>query len=70
LSLFLTSKKIGNAVKRNKARRRMRALFNSYENKIIPGNYIFVAKNEINDNDFKKLKKDFDFALKRLELLK
>lgn len=48
----------------------MRALFKTYENRLKTGNYIFVAKNEINDNDFKKLKKDFDFALKRLELLK
>ncbi|MFK2822470.1 ribonuclease P protein component [Arcobacter sp. YIC-80] len=67
---FVTSKKVGNAVLRNKARRRLRALFASYENQIQTGKYIFVAKNNINENDFNKLKKDFDFAFKRLNLFK
>ncbi|MFY4842906.1 ribonuclease P protein component, partial [Aliarcobacter butzleri] len=41
---FVTSKKDGNAVNRNNARRRMRALYTSYENQLVVGNYIFVAK--------------------------
>jgi ribonuclease P protein component len=48
----------------------MRALFASYENQLLVGNYIFVAKIAIHDRNFLELKKDFDFALKRLELLK
>jgi len=67
---FVTSKRVGNAVLRNKARRRLRALFLSYENKIKPGQYILVAKEKINENDYEKLKKDFNFAFKRLEILK
>ncbi|WP_128986565.1 ribonuclease P protein component [Arcobacter cloacae] len=67
---FVTSKKVGNAVNRNKARRRMRALFASYEKQLLAGNYIFVAKIELHDKNFSQLKKDFDFALKRLEVLK
>ncbi|QKF90329.1 ribonuclease P protein component [Arcobacter cloacae] len=67
---FVTSKKVGNAVNRNKARRRMRALFASYEKQLLIGNYIFVAKIELHDKNFLQLKKDFDFALKRLEVLK
>ncbi|WP_071627064.1 ribonuclease P protein component [Poseidonibacter lekithochrous] len=67
---FVTSKKVGNAVLRNKARRRMRALFTTYDKQIKSGKYIFVVKNTINDRDFLGLKKDFDFALKRLDLLK
>ncbi len=55
---------------RNKARRRMRALFASYEKQLLIGNYIFVAKTEIHNRNFLELKKDFDFALKRLEVLK
>ncbi|APW66276.1 ribonuclease P protein component [Poseidonibacter parvus] len=66
---FVTSKKVGNAVLRNKARRRMRALFATYENQIKSGKYIFVVKNTIHDKSFSQLKKDFDFAFKRLELL-
>uniref|UniRef100_UPI0040474016 ribonuclease P protein component n=1 Tax=Aliarcobacter sp. TaxID=2321116 RepID=UPI0040474016 len=67
---FVTSKKVGNAVNRNKARRRMRALFASYEQQLLIGNYIFVAKITLHDKNFLELKKDFDFALKRLEVLK
>jgi len=48
----------------------MRAVFLSYENKILSGKYIFVVKDKINGRDYEELKKDFDFALKRLELLK
>jgi len=48
----------------------MRAVFLSYENKIMSGKYIFVVKDKINNRNFEELKKDFNFALKRLELLK
>lgn len=48
----------------------MRALFASYENKLHFGNYIFVAKVSIHNKNFLELKKDFDFSLKRLEVLK
>jgi ribonuclease P protein component len=48
----------------------MRALFASYEKQLLIGNYIFVAKIEIHNRNFLELKKDFDFALKRLEVLK
>ncbi|RBQ29649.1 ribonuclease P protein component [Aliarcobacter vitoriensis] len=67
---FVASKKVGNAVARNLARRRMRAVLLTYDNKIKNGNYIFVAKSSIKDRNFIELKKDFDFAIKRLELLK
>ncbi len=48
----------------------MRALFTSYEERLLIGNYIFVSKIEIHNRNFLELKKDFDFALKRLEVLK
>lgn len=48
----------------------MRALFATYETQIKSGKYIFVVKNTIHEKDFKGLKRDFDFALKRLDLLK
>ena len=48
----------------------MRALFSSYEKRLLIGNYIFVSKIEIHNRNFQELKKDFDFALKRLEVLK
>jgi len=61
---------VGNAIERNRAKRRLRAMFLNYEAKIKNGKYIFVAKNPINERSFLELKKDFDFAFKRLELLK
>ena len=67
---FVASKKIGNAVERNRAKRRLRAGLLSFEDKFISGNYVFVAKQTIETRDFLELKKDFNFALKRLELLK
>lgn len=67
---FIASKKVGGAVQRNRAKRRLRAMFVSFEDKIISGNYIFVAKQKIFERDPKELEKDFLFALKRLELLK
>ena len=48
----------------------MRALFATYENQIKTGNYIFVAKTTIHEKNFLELKKDFNFALKKLDLLK
>lgn len=66
----MTSKKVGNAVERNRARRRMRAVFLSYENKVLSGKYIFVVKDKIKERNYEELIKDFNFALKRLELLK
>jgi len=48
----------------------MRALFASYEKQLLVGNYIFVAKIALHDKNYLELKKDFDFALRRLEVLK
>jgi len=48
----------------------MRAIFLSYENKIMSGKYIFVVKEPINKRTYEELIKDFNFAFKRLELLK
>jgi ribonuclease P protein component len=67
---FITSKKVGNAVVRNKARRRVRALVNESEDRIISGDYIFVMKNEINEKSHLQLQKDFQFAFKRMNLYK
>lgn len=67
---FITSKKVGNAVTRNKARRRVRALVKDNEDRIISGDYIFVMKNEINEKSHLQLEKDFQFAFKRMNLYK
>jgi ribonuclease P protein component len=66
---FIASKKVGNAVTRNKAKRKLRALALEHETKIKTGKYIFVAKSELFLRDHKTLKKDFQFAIKKLGLL-
>jgi len=67
---FTASKKVGNAVKRNRAKRRLRGIFLEIENSIKDGIYIFVAKNRINDIEYESLKKEIQLSLKRLNALK
>ncbi|WP_198305747.1 ribonuclease P protein component [Arcobacter vandammei] len=67
---FVASKKLGNAVDRNRAKRRLRAGLLGFEDKFISGHYVFVAKQTLENRNFLELQKDFNFALKRLELLK
>ena len=65
---FVSSKKVGNAVHRNRARRVLRALVLEKEKQLQNGKYIFVAKNELFEREHKTLQKDFDFAMKKLGL--
>jgi len=65
---FVASKKIGNAVKRARAKRRLRALFL----KMIPilknGEYVLVAKPPVIDTPFSELEKAFRRAIRRLDI--
>jgi ribonuclease P protein component len=67
---FTATKKIGNAVKRNRAKRRLRALFLEYSSSLKDGTYIFVAKQTIHETTHQKLKSDFEKILKRLDAVK
>ncbi len=67
---FTATKKIGNAVKRNRAKRRLRALFVQYSPLLKDGTYIFVAKESINEISHIKLKSDFEKILNRLDTIK
>ena len=40
------------------------------ENNLQIGKYIFVAKNDIFNRDFKTIKNDFKYAMKKLETIK
>jgi len=64
---FVASKKIGNAVARNRAKRRLRSLYILNEHKLKIGSYIFVAKNEINDKSHKDLSNEFKYCCKKLD---
>ena len=62
---FTATKKIGNAVKRNRAKRRLRALFCEYSSNLSDGYYIFVAKQSIIESSYKNLQKDFKKVISR-----
>ena len=56
---FVTKKKLGNAVKRNKIKRRLRNIMNDSFKKIpikLNYSYLVIAKPTMLNNDFKKIK--------------
>jgi len=65
---FVASKKIGNAVKRVRAKRRLRALFLKMIPMLKNGEYVLVAKPPIIDAPFSELEKAFKRAIRRLDI--
>jgi len=65
---FTVSKKIGKAVKRNFAKRRLKALFFEIAKYLKDGTYVFVAKKPIVDNNYDEIKKEIVNALTKLKL--
>jgi len=52
-------------VKRNRAKRKLRAIFLDYSNSLKDGIYIFVAKQSIIDTSHKQLMNDFHKVVKK-----
>ena len=67
---FTATKKLGNAVKRNRAKRRLRALFCEFSDNLQDGTYIFVAKIGLFDASHKELKRDFKKVLSKSKSFK
>ena len=67
---FTATKKIGNAVKRNRAKRRLRALFLKHSTHLKNGTYIFVAKQSIIEISHTDLEKDFEKVIFRSKALR
>ncbi|MGD9717619.1 MAG: ribonuclease P protein component [Sulfurimonadaceae bacterium] len=67
---FTATKKLGNAVKRNRAKRRMRALFCEFSPSLQDGTYIFVAKQPLIDAPYEKLREEFRKVLRYAKALK
>ena len=62
---FTASRKIGNAVTRNRAKRRLRALVQiNYKEQFNNGmDYVLIARNETAKRDFHKLNQELLFAI-------
>lgn len=66
---FTASRKVGNAVKRNRARRRLRVVAEQVLPQAIPGNdFVLIARAATVDRDFDALRNDLVAGLKRLKL--
>ena len=66
---FVTKKKIGNAVKRNKIKRRLRNIMNDLCKKISINfnySYLVIAKSTVLNNDFKKIKETLFLEFKKI----
>ena len=66
---FVTKKKIGNAVKRNKIKRRLRNIVNEAVKKIsikFDYSYLVIAKSTMLNNEFKKIKETLFLEFKKI----
>ena len=66
---FVASKKIGNAVHRNRAKRLLRAHFIENIDRIKSGSFVLVAKPKLLEVDFLEVKKTYLQALKKCQAL-
>ena len=66
---FVASKKVGKAVKRNRAKRLLKALVIPYIMELKTGYYIFVAKPAILEAEFVKVEKIFFQTLKKARVI-
>ncbi len=66
---FVASKKIGNAVRRNRAKRLLRAHFIENIDLLAEGSYVLVAKPALLNESFSEIRKSYLHALKKCSAL-
>ncbi len=68
---FVSSKKVGNAVVRNKCKRWMKEIYRHLQ-ALIPSHYdlIFISKRGLNQTDYDSVKTDISQTLKNKDLLR
>ncbi|SOC43894.1 ribonuclease P protein component [Salinicoccus kekensis] len=64
------SKRLGNAVKRNKIKRRIRAFFQQHKDELKPKEYIVIARNPVSDMDYHQMEKSLLHVLKIAKCIK
>jgi ribonuclease P protein component len=63
---YTASRRIGGAVVRNKAKRRMRAIVHELQDSFVPGySFVFIATSKTATCDFSFLKSDFIYCLRK-----
>ncbi|HHC11298.1 MAG TPA: ribonuclease P protein component [Campylobacterales bacterium] len=67
---IVASKKVGNAICRNRAKRLLRSHFLNHIEQLKTGYYILVAKPSLLDSDYNRLTKIFFNSFKRLNTIK
>lgn len=67
---FSISRKIGNAVVRNRVKRRLRECFRPYLHLVKPGWYVVVARPGAAQAEYRDLEKGIAYLLKKQSLLK
>lgn len=68
---FTVSTKLGNAVQRNRIRRRLREIYRLHEQELLPGrDIVVVGRNNIREADYALLETDFLRICDRLDIIR